>query len=120
MKSFAAGFVWGAATAAHQVEGGNVNSDCWALEHASPSLFREPSGDAVDQYHRFGDDMAVLAALGLGAYRRPRRRPGRPERSGRNSEGPRRRRVGGTVENGDAGERGGRTSARSSCEVRAL
>jgi len=64
-----AGFLWGAATAAHQVEGGNVNSDCWALEHASPSLFAEPSGDAVDQYHRFDDDLALLADLGLGAYR---------------------------------------------------
>ena len=68
-RQFPEGFVWGAATAAHQVEGGNINSDCWALEHAKPSLFREPSGDAVDQYHRFGDDMALLSALGLGAYR---------------------------------------------------
>ena len=69
LRQFPEGFVWGAATAAHQVEGGNVNSDCWALEHAKPSLFREPSGDAVDQYHRFGDDMAILAGLGLQAYR---------------------------------------------------
>jgi beta-glucosidase len=66
---FPAGFVWGAATAAHQVEGGNVGSDSWALEHARPSLFREPSGDAVDQYHRFADDLAIVAGLGLGAYR---------------------------------------------------
>jgi beta-glucosidase len=68
-KAFPDGFVWGSATAAHQVEGGNVHSDSWALEHARPSLFREPSGDAVDQYHRFGDDMAILAGLGLKAYR---------------------------------------------------
>jgi beta-glucosidase len=68
-KTFPAGFVWGAATAAHQVEGGNLNSDSWALEHAAPSLFREPSGDAVDQYHRFGSDIAIVAGLGLGAYR---------------------------------------------------
>lgn len=68
-RRFPGGFIWGAATAAHQVEGGNVNSDCWALEQAQPSLFREPSGDAVDQYHRFGDDMALLAGLGLSAYR---------------------------------------------------
>ena len=67
--AFPPGFVWGAATAAHQVEGGNVGSDCWALEHARPSLFREPSGDAVDQYHRFADDMAIVAGLGLAAYR---------------------------------------------------
>jgi beta-glucosidase len=68
-KRFPEGFVWGAATAAHQVEGGNHNSDCWAMEMVSPSIFREPSGDAVDQWHRFDDDMAVLAALGLKAYR---------------------------------------------------
>lgn len=68
-RVFPAGFVWGAATAAHQVEGGNVGSDCWALEHARPSLFGEPSGDAVDQYHRFADDLAIVAGLGLGAYR---------------------------------------------------
>ncbi|HEX4199220.1 MAG TPA: family 1 glycosylhydrolase [Caulobacteraceae bacterium] len=68
-RIFPAGFVWGAATAAHQVEGGNVGSDCWALEHARPSLFSEPSGDAVDQYHRFADDLAIVAGLGLGAYR---------------------------------------------------
>lgn len=69
MRAFPEGFVWGAATAAHQVEGGNVHSDCWALEHASPSVFAEPSGDAIDQYHRYGDDLAILAALGLNSYR---------------------------------------------------
>lgn len=69
MRSFPTGFVWGAATAAHQVEGGNWNTDCWALEHASPSVFAEPSGDAIDQYHRYEDDLALLAALGLNSYR---------------------------------------------------
>lgn len=69
MAKFPEGFIWGAATAAHQVEGGNVASDFWALEHAKPSFFREPSGDACDQYHRFGDDIAILAGLGLKAYR---------------------------------------------------
>jgi len=68
-KAFPDGFLWGSATAAHQVEGGNLNADSWALEHASPSLFREPSGDAVDQYHRFAADVAIVAGLGLGAYR---------------------------------------------------
>lgn len=67
--TFPADFVWGAATAAHQVEGGNVNSDCWALEHAKPSFFAEPSADACDHAARYGDDIAVLAALGLNAYR---------------------------------------------------
>lgn len=68
-RSFPRSFIWGSATAAHQVEGGNVNNDCWAMENARPSLFREASGDACDQYARFGDDMALLSALGLNAYR---------------------------------------------------
>lgn len=63
MRSFPTGFVWGAATAAHQVEGGNWNTDCWALEHARPSVFAEPSGDAIDQYHRYEDDLALLGAI---------------------------------------------------------
>jgi beta-glucosidase len=67
--AFPKGFIWGAATAAHQVEGGNFNSDVWALEQARPSIFTEPSGDAVDHWNRFSDDVAVLAALGLRAYR---------------------------------------------------
>jgi beta-glucosidase len=67
--AFPDGFVWGTATAAHQVEGNNSNSDCWALEQAKPSLFAEPSGDAVDQWHRFAEDAAIVASLGLGAYR---------------------------------------------------
>jgi len=30
-------FLWGAASAAHQVEGGNIASDYWASEHAPSS-----------------------------------------------------------------------------------
>ena len=67
--NFPSGFVWGAATAAHQVEGGNGNSDCWALEHAKPSFFAEPSADACDHFARYRDDLAILAGLGLNAYR---------------------------------------------------
>jgi beta-glucosidase len=69
MKRFPDNFLWGSATAPHQVEGGNANSDCWALEQARPSMFPEPSGDTVDQWNRFEDDIAVLAALGLNTYR---------------------------------------------------
>jgi beta-glucosidase len=68
-NAFPTDFIWGAATAAHQVEGGNYNSDIWALENATPSVFREPSGAAIDQWNRFSDDVALLAALGLKAYR---------------------------------------------------
>lgn len=64
-----AGFVWGAATAAHQIEGGNVNSTNWADEYHPRATVSEPSGDACDSYHRYPEDIALLAAAGLGAYR---------------------------------------------------
>lgn len=67
--SFPDGFLWGTATAAHQVEGGNWNNDWWAWEHLSGSPCVEPSGDACDQYHRYLEDLAMLAGLGFGAYR---------------------------------------------------
>ena len=68
-NSFPKGFLWGAATAAHQVEGNNVNSDLWVLEHLKPSMYAEPSGDACDHYHRYREDIALVASLGLNTYR---------------------------------------------------
>jgi hypothetical protein len=49
---FPDGFLWGAATAAHQVEGNNTNSDIWLLEHLPETIFAEPSGDACDHYRQ--------------------------------------------------------------------
>src|SRR5437899_453026 len=69
MNKFPRGFLWGAATAAHQVEGNNFNSDLWVLEHIEPTLFAEPSLDACDHYHRFEEDIRLLAGLGLNTYR---------------------------------------------------
>src|SRR5574340_412540 len=66
---FPAGFLIGAATAAHQIEGGNVNADLWDAEHAPGSVFLEPSGDACDSYHRYGKDITLLADAGLDTYR---------------------------------------------------
>ncbi len=63
------GFLWGTATAAHQVEGGNWNNDWWAFEHTPGSGTAEPSGDACDHFWRYPDDIALLAELGFGAYR---------------------------------------------------
>ncbi len=51
----------GTATAAHQVEGNNLNCDYWVLEHTPGSPFVEPSGDSCDQYHLYADDIAMLA-----------------------------------------------------------
>jgi beta-glucosidase len=67
--SFPEGFLWGSSTAGHQVEGGNVNADLWPLEWAEDSLFVGPSLDACDHYHRYPEDIALLADLGLNAYR---------------------------------------------------
>lgn len=63
------GFLWGTATSAHQVEGGNWNSDWWAWEHDPGSPCVEPSGDACDHYHLYPQDVALLATLGFNAYR---------------------------------------------------
>lgn len=67
MSTFRPDFLWGAATAPHQVEGNNVNSDWWANEQVTPGMQR--SGDANDSYHRYGEDMRLLADAGLNAYR---------------------------------------------------
>jgi beta-glucosidase len=51
------------------VEGNNVASDLWVLEHVRPTLFAEPSLDACDHYHRYAEDIRLLASLGLNTYR---------------------------------------------------
>ncbi len=68
-RSFPHDFEWGVATAAHQVEGGNWNNDWWQWEHNPDSRCTEASGDACDQYHRYTDDIALLAELGFDSYR---------------------------------------------------
>ncbi|WP_395396743.1 family 1 glycosylhydrolase [Novosphingobium sp. BL-8A] len=62
-------FLWGAATAGHQVEGGNVNADSWVMEHLSPSAFAEPSGDACDSWNRWREDIDLVKRMGLNTYR---------------------------------------------------
>ncbi|MAT97007.1 MAG: beta-glucosidase [Anaerolineaceae bacterium] len=68
-NEFPADFLWGTATAAHQVEGNNTNSDFWVAEHVPDTVFAEPSGDAIDHYHRYPQDIALLADLGFNSYR---------------------------------------------------
>jgi beta-glucosidase len=68
-RAFPEGFGWGTATAAHQVEGGNWNNDWWAWEHTEGSPCVEPSGDACDSWHRWSEDVDLVAALGLTTYR---------------------------------------------------
>jgi beta-glucosidase len=69
LQKFPDHFLWGAATAAHQVEGNNVNSDLWVLENVKPTLFADPSCISCDNYHCYPDDIKLLASLGLNTYR---------------------------------------------------
>jgi beta-glucosidase len=68
-RTFPDGFLWGAATAAHQVEGNNLNNDWWKLEHDAADHGVQSSGDALDSYHRYEQDMRLLAEAGCNAYR---------------------------------------------------
>jgi beta-glucosidase len=68
-------FLWGAATAAYQVEGA-VSEDgrglsIWdTFSHTPGKVFHGDTGDvACDQYHRLGEDLDLMADLGLKAYR---------------------------------------------------
>ena len=62
-------FLIGASTSAHQIEGNNIHSDYWAMEHMKYTSFTEPSGQAVDSYNRYEEDIALLKQAGLNAYR---------------------------------------------------
>jgi beta-glucosidase len=67
--TFPDGFLWGTATAAHQVEGANWNNDWWAWEHAEGTACVEVSGDACDHYWRYPSDLDLLRDLGFRSYR---------------------------------------------------
>jgi beta-glucosidase len=61
---FPEGFLWGTATSAHQVEGGNVHNDWWEFEKRFT-----PSGAACDFLNRFEEDLDRARALGTNAFR---------------------------------------------------
>ncbi|KUJ66811.1 beta-glucosidase [Streptomyces albus subsp. albus] len=73
--TFPPGFLWGAATAAYQVEGaaqeGGRTPSIWdTFSHTPGKTLGGDTGDvAVDHYHRFRDDVRLMARLCLGAYR---------------------------------------------------
>lgn len=67
--AFPKGFLWGASTAGHQIEGNNVGSDSWFLEHLKPTAYEEPSGDAANSFHLWPLDMDIAKNMGLNAYR---------------------------------------------------
>ncbi len=68
-RAFPKGFLWGAATAGHQIEGGNVNADCYLLETVKPTVFPYPSGMAANSFELWPTDLDLARGLGLNAYR---------------------------------------------------
>lgn len=67
--AFPKGFLWGAATAGHQVEGNNTASDTWFVENQKPTIFAEPSGDACNSFELWETDLDIVKSLGLTSYR---------------------------------------------------
>ncbi|HVN32135.1 MAG TPA: family 1 glycosylhydrolase [Thermoanaerobaculaceae bacterium] len=64
------GFLWGTATSAHQVEGGNAHNDWWAFEQEPGRIARgERSGRAADHWNRVREDVGLMARLNANAYR---------------------------------------------------
>lgn len=69
-RSFPKGFLWGTASAAHQVEGDNRNCDWWEWEQQPGHIANgEKSGIANDHYHRYREDFLLLRALHQNAHR---------------------------------------------------
>ncbi|MGC9664976.1 GH1 family beta-glucosidase [Planosporangium sp. 12N6] len=72
---FPSDFRWGAATAAYQVEGAaridGRGPSIWDTFSHTPGLVLggDTGDDAIDHYHRYREDVALMAALGLTAYR---------------------------------------------------
>ncbi|MEK6796028.1 MAG: glycoside hydrolase family 1 protein [Spirochaetota bacterium] len=62
-------FYWGAASAAHQVEGNNRRNQWWAFENGVGTASGERSGISSDHYRRFADDFRTLKKLGHNAHR---------------------------------------------------
>jgi len=67
MVIFPKDFLWGAATSAHQVEGGNIHNDWWDWEQKGG--VKEPSGEACRHYELYPQDFDLAASLCHNAHR---------------------------------------------------
>jgi beta-galactosidase len=75
MTSFPKGFIWGTSTSSHQIEGawleGGKGLSIWdAFSHTPGNIADTSTADTTcDHYHRFREDVDLMARLGLKAYR---------------------------------------------------
>ncbi len=69
-RSLPTEFLWGTATSAHQVEGGNAWND-WARFELEAGRVKdgEKSGIAADHWNRVAEDVSLMQAIGANAYR---------------------------------------------------
>ncbi len=67
LLSFPQGFLWGAATSAHQVEGGNTKNDWYEFEQNFDPEWR--SGQAADEYNRFREDFDLAKSFNHNSHR---------------------------------------------------
>ena len=74
-KGFCKDFLWGAASAAHQIEGAYLEDGkgmgIWdTFEQETGYIIRNENGNvACDHYHRYREDVAIMKELGLKCYR---------------------------------------------------
>lgn len=69
MRTFPSGFLWGTASAAHQVEGQNHNNDWWQWEARGGIQTGESSDPACDHYERYAEDFRLLRRMRNNAHR---------------------------------------------------
>jgi beta-glucosidase len=73
LPQFPSGFLWGVSTSAHQIEGAvdERAPSVWDAFSAGPGHIKDGSTAAVacDHFHRYPQDVALLAGLGVDAYR---------------------------------------------------
>ena len=74
-KGFCKDFLWGAASAAHQIEGAYLEDGkgmgIWdTFEQETGYIIRNENGNvACDHYHQYREDVAIMKELGLKSYR---------------------------------------------------
>ena len=73
--AFPNGFTWGVASSSYQTEGGRAeggrSASIWdVFSHCAGTIADGQNGDtATDGYHRFAEDIALMAQLGIRSYR---------------------------------------------------